>query len=91
MKKLLLYFVKLVNHFTNEKLTAEQEAEAILKYMLFKSDVKHTLEVSEALNRQLGDVMRKTRTEYSAICFKIEEVYPTEKPVKIIHQLESTN
>lgn len=89
MKKLLLYFVKCVNAFANDKLTAEQEAETILRYLLFKSDPLHTLSVNEALQRQLKTEMIKLRTQYSSICFKIEEVYPSE-PVKIIHKLEDS-
>ena len=86
MIRLLLYFVKCLNHLTNEKPTADQAAKIILKYLLFKSDTKYTLEVSKSLNRLLKEEMLRVRDEYSDICLKIDETYP-EEPVKIIHQL----
>jgi len=60
---------------------------AHFKYLLWKSDPLHTLNVNEELQKQLKSEMIKIRTEYSAICFKIAEVYPIE-PIKIVHKLD---
>ncbi|MES2864145.1 MAG: hypothetical protein V4666_08510 [Bacteroidota bacterium] len=89
MKKLLLYFVKFVNNFTNDKLTAEQEAESILTYLLWKSSVSHTLEVNEAIQRQLKNKMLLIKEEYSSVIVKIDKTYSPE-PLKIVHQLNET-
>lgn len=88
MKKILLYFVKFVNNYTNDKLTPEQEAEAILKYLLWKSSIAHTLEVNDAIQRQLRNKMLLVKEEYSSVIIKIDKTYPQE-PVKIIHKLEN--
>jgi len=72
MKKLLLYFVKLVNAFTNEKLTSKQEAQTILKYLLWKSDPKHTLDVNKELQALLKAEMNLLYEEYGW-----EQIYKT--------------
>ncbi len=59
MKKILLYGFKYFNHFTNEKLSAEEEAEYVLRYLLLKSTPIHTLAVNEALQRKLLIIMRE--------------------------------
>lgn len=92
MKKLLLYFVKFINNFTNDKLTPEQEAESILKYLLWKSSIAHTLEVNEAIQRQLKNKMLLVKEEYSSVILKIDKAYAPEplKLPKIVHQLNET-
>lgn len=85
MKKLLLFFVKFVNNFTNEKLTPQEEAQSILTYLLWKSSVAHTLEVNEQLQFQLKRKMFATKQECISVIEKIDHAYPSES--KIIHQL----
>ncbi len=89
MKKMLLYFVKFVNNFTNDKLTPEEEAESILKFLLWKSSIAHTLEVNEAIQRQLKNKMFLVKAEYSKVIVKIDKTYPPEQ-TKIVHQLSET-
>lgn len=86
MKKLLMYFVKCINHFTNSKLTAESEAESLFNYMIYKSSPLHTLEVNNALQGKIQNYMLAKKKEYAALILKIDETYSPE-PEKIIHQL----
>lgn len=86
MKKLLLYFVKFVNNFTNEKLTPTEEAESILTYLLWKSSIAHTLEVNEQLQAKLKAKMMATKKEYISVIDKIDKTYDSESEI-IIHQL----
>ena len=86
MKKLLLYSIKFINNFTNDKLTPEEEAESILTYLLWKSSVAHTLEVNDAIQRQLRNKMLLVKEEYSSVIIKIDKTYSNE-PLKIVHQL----
>jgi len=86
MKKLLMYFVKCINHFTNSKLTADSEAESLFNYMIYKSSPLHTLEVNNALQDKLQNFFLAKKKEYAALIIKIDETYSPE-PEKIIHQL----
>lgn len=75
MKKLLLYFVKFVNNFTNNKLTPDQEAESILNFLLWHSSVSHTIEVNESLQRQLKNKLLLVKEDYSSVISKIDKIY----------------
>ena len=50
MKKLLI-FCKLINNWTNNHITAKEEAEQILKFMLLKNDTQKVIQVYEELER----------------------------------------
>ena len=50
MKKLLL-LCKLINKWTNNEITAKEEAEQILKFLLLKNDTQRVIEVYEELER----------------------------------------
>ena len=50
MKKLLI-LCKLINNWTNNEITAKEEAEQILKFLLLKTDTQRVIQVSEALER----------------------------------------
>ena len=54
MKKLLTIFKKL-NSFTNNELTAKEEAEQILKFLLLKNSTAKSIEVFEALEIALNN------------------------------------
>lgn len=59
--KTLLKFIKYLNHFTNERFTPEMEAEQILKFMLLKSNTKHSIDVFTELEKQFKKEMSNRR------------------------------
>ena len=81
MKRLLLNFVKHVNYFANERLTAKEEADIILRYLLLKSDTKYSLEVFEALETKFKQEMVNRRVIASAECSVISKKYPFAKSI----------
>jgi len=81
MKKLLLNIVKYINAFANERLTADKEAEIILRYLLLKSDTKYSLEIFEALESKFKQEMVNRRIIASAECGVISKKYPFAKSV----------
>lgn len=48
MKKLLI-ICKLINNWTNNQISAKEEAEQILKFMLLKNDTQRVIQVYEEL------------------------------------------
>ena len=50
MKKLLI-LCKFINNLTNNQISAKEEAEQILKFMLLKNDTQRVLKVYEELER----------------------------------------
>lgn len=86
MKKILLYLVKFINNFTNQKLTPDEEAESVLNYLLWKTSITHTIEVNEALQRKLKAKLFATKEDYLQVVSKIDETYRESN--KIIYHLE---
>ena len=58
MKRALMLLVKYVNHFTNDRLTPEQEANSILQYLLLKNSTTHSIEIFEALESKFHSELR---------------------------------
>lgn len=50
MKKLLI-ICKFINNWTNNQISAKEEAEQILKFMLLKNDTQRTIQIYEELER----------------------------------------
>lgn len=62
MKKILI-LCKLINHWTNNQITAKEEAEQILKFMLLKNDTPRVIQVYEELERLTALEMDKRAFE----------------------------
>lgn len=62
MKKLLI-LCKFINNWTNNQITAKEEAEQILKFMLLKNDTQRTIQVYEELERLTALEMDKRAFE----------------------------
>ena len=62
MKKLLI-LCKLINNWTNNEITAKEEAEQILKFMLLKNDTQRVIQVYEELERLTALEMDKRAFE----------------------------
>lgn len=62
MKKLLT-ILKLVNNWTNHQISAEEEAQQILKFLLLKNDTKRVIEVYRELKKLTSVEMRKQEVE----------------------------
>lgn len=86
MKKRLLYFVKLINHYTNSTLTPTKEAQSVVNYMFYKTDVLHVIAVNEEIEKQIKERFFEIRQTYSEVIEKIDKNYPIEQ-TKIIHKL----
>lgn len=56
MKKLLT-ILKLVNNWTNHQISAEEEAQQILKFLILKNDTKRVIDVYEALEKAIESEM----------------------------------
>ena len=56
MKKLLT-ILKLINNWTNHQISADEEAQQILKFLLLKNDTKRVIEVYEALEKAIESEM----------------------------------
>lgn len=81
MKKLLIHLVKYINHFTNERVTAETEAKQILQYMLLKNSTVHSIEIFESLESQFKAEMIRRQEEAYKICRAVNEKYKPQ-PIK---------
>jgi len=79
MKRLLLNIVKYINAFANERLTADKEADIILRYLLLKTDTKYSLDIFEALESKFKCEMVNRRIIASAEYCEISKKYPFEK------------
>ena len=62
MKKLLI-LCKFINHWTNNQITAKEEAEQILKFLLLKNDTQRVIQVYEELERLTALEMDKRAFE----------------------------
>ena len=62
MKKLLI-ICKLINNWTNNQITAKEEAEQILKFMLLKNDIYRTVEVYKEFEKLTALEMQKQERE----------------------------
>jgi hypothetical protein len=62
MKKLLI-FCKLINNWTNNQITAKEEAEQILKFMLLRNDIYRTVEVYKEFEKLTALEMQKQERE----------------------------
>ena len=62
MKKLLI-LCKLINNWTNNEITAKEEAEQILKFLLLKNDTQRVIQVYEELERLTALEMDKRAFE----------------------------
>jgi len=83
MKKLLLYGLKYFNHFFNEYVTPEQEAESILKYLLLRKDIRHTLDINRALQIKLRNHMIVEKQNFDRDSKAIDKAY--ESDLKLIN------
>ena len=62
MKKLLI-FCKLINNLTNNQISAKEEAEQILKFMLLKNDIYRTVEIYKQFEKLTALEMQKQERE----------------------------
>ena len=62
MKKLLI-LCKFINNWTNNQISAKEEAEQILKFMLLKNDTQRVIQVYEELERLTALEMDKRAFE----------------------------
>ncbi len=61
--KHLMTLCKLINNWTTHQITAKEEAEQILKFMLLKNDTARTILVFEELERAIALEMDKRAFE----------------------------
>lgn len=81
MKKLLI-FCKLINNWTNNKISAKEEAEQILKFVLLNNDTQRTIQVYEELERLTALEMDKRAFEALKISKLIQSKWGTKSIVK---------
>ena len=62
MKKLLI-LCKFINNWTNNQISAKEEAEQILKFVLLKNDTQRFIQVYEELERLMALEMDKRAFE----------------------------
>lgn len=79
--KYALSLIKWFNHLWNVHLTAEQEAEQILKYLLLKNSTAHSIEIYLALKVAMQCEMRKREFEAQGVIKAVNAVWHnTSKP-----------
>jgi len=76
MKKLLKLF-KFINNWTNSELTAKEEAEQILKFLLLKNSTVKSIEIWEALEIAMECEMKKRESEAAYCCRLINSKWAT--------------
>lgn len=76
-----MHLVKYINHFTNERVSNEQEAESLWNCMVYKDDPERTLKVFEALENKVKNEMAIYQKKSASICMAINTKYKPE-PVK---------
>jgi DNA-binding SARP family transcriptional activator len=81
MKKLLI-FCKLINNWTNNHITAKEEAEQILKFMLLKNNTQRVIQVYEELERLTALEMDKRAFESLKTSKLIQSKWGKESIVK---------
>ena len=62
MKKLLI-ICKFINNWTNNEITAKEEAEQILKFMLLKNDTQRVIQVYKEFEKLTALEMQKQERE----------------------------
>jgi len=67
MKK-LLKLLKYLNNLTNNHLTAKEEADQILKFLLLKNSTIKSIEIWEALEIAMECEMKKRESEAAYTC-----------------------
>ena len=76
-----LISLKWFNHFWNERLTPEQEAAQILKYLLLKNSTTHSIEIYLALKIAMQCEMRQREFEADKVKKAVNAVWQnTSKP-----------
>ena len=81
MKKLLI-LCKFINKWTNNQITAKEEAEQILKFMLLKNDIYRTVEVYKEFEKLTALEMQKQEREAIEIAKLIQSKWGKESIVK---------
>lgn len=81
MKKILI-LCKFINNWTNNQITAKEEAEQILKFMLLKNDTQRTIQVYEELERLTALEMDKRAFEALKTSKLIQSKWGKESIVK---------
>jgi hypothetical protein len=79
--RIALILIKWWNHLWTANLTAEQEAEQILKYLLLKNSTAHSIEIYLALKVAMQSEMRKRELQAQATIKAVTAVWHnTNKP-----------
>ena len=81
MKKLLI-LCKFINKLTNNQITAKEEAEQILKFMLLKNDIYRTVEVYKEFEKLTALEMQKQEREAVEIAKLIQSKWGAKSIVK---------
>ena len=81
MKKLLI-LCKFINKWTNNQITAKEEAEQILKFMLLKNDIYRTVEVYKEFEKLTALEMQKQEREAVEIAKLIQSKWGAKSIVK---------
>ena len=79
--KTLLKIIKYLNNLTNNHLTAKEEAEQILKFLLLKISTIKSIEIWEALEIAMECEMKKRENEASYICRAISSKWLTQTKI----------
>jgi hypothetical protein len=86
MKKLLTIF-KNLNSFTNNELTAKEEAAQIMKFLLLKNSTAKSIEIFEALEIAMKFEMQQREAEAAYTCRLINSKWQS----KVIAKLSDPN
>ena len=81
MKKLLI-LCKFINNWTNNQISAKEEAEQILKFMLLDNDTQRTIQIYEELERLTALEMDKRAFEALKTSKLIQSKWGKESIVK---------
>jgi hypothetical protein len=81
MKKILI-LCKFINNWTNNQITAKEEAEQILKYLLLKNDTFRSVAVFEELETLMFREMQNRESEAARTCRLINSKWKSSSIVK---------
>ena len=81
MKKLLI-LCKFINKWTNNQISANEEAEQILKFVLLKNDTQRVIQVYEELERLTALEMQNREYEAARTCRLINSKWKSSSIVK---------
>ena len=81
MKKLLI-LCKFINNWTNNQISAKEEAEQILKFLLLKNDTQRVIKVYEELEILMFIEMQKRESEAARTCRLINGKWKSSSIVK---------